>query len=717
MAKDERKDPNPDAEERGAAAPEPSPKPSGPMATASDSATLAFGRPRPAAAPVRMTPEVQPSASDTRALPANLRRRSSSGGKWMLFLLILVVAGAAVFVVMNQNKDDGKQVQADETPPTAVIEHPADGLRTNASEVEVRGNVDDPKARVIVGNERVYLGEGGTFAVKVPLKHEGEQRIVIELRDDAGNSAPTMRLRVVRDTAPPSIEVLDPPPDAVPTTVAETVQIKGRVGDGAVAVTVAGEPVDLADDGTFTATTRLETDGEHAIAIVAKDDVGNEATATARVRRRVIVCCDTLRIDSPKDGLVTAAKEVEVRGTMEDLKARIVVMGKPVELREDGTFTALVPLEGEGERVIEVKASDDAGHEGTTTVRVVRDLTAPTLALTTPNPLANPKGAFLTSPGSMELGGTIKDSTPTTVEVNGVPAQVSGDTWKANVNISMGTPRIRIEAWDAAGNASKPVVREIEMPTPQLVGVTFKAKAKSGHLEYSLDADPTVILVLVPESAYRMGAVAGDEAAEDDEFPQHRVILPPVLISKTEITWAQYTKFAEATGRALPGGKSPEEYMLVHPVTSVTWADAQAYGAWAGGRLPTEAEWERAARGDVAGRVWPWGDEWVSSKATAEGSRGKTSPVASQDQGNGFGLTDVAGNAAEWCFDWYDPKFYESMNARDPKGPDSGERRVLRGGSWRDRPAACRLSQRESAPPDQANDGTGFRIAVTAKAR
>jgi len=208
-------------------------------------------------------------------------------------------------------------------------------------------------------------------------------------------------------------------------------------------------------------------------------------------------------------------------------------------------------------------------------------------------------------------------------------------------------------------------------------------------------------MVWVPAGEFVMGSK--DNEGYSDERPQRKVYLDGYWLYKYEVTVAQYRAFCAATGRALPHFPQPMTYyesnyswagktgwadpaLQQHPIVNVTWHDAQAYAAWAGAQLPTEAQWEKAARG-ADGRIYPWGNTWDPAKcANRTNSQEKaisTWPVGSFPAGaSPCGAHDMAGNVSEWCADWYDAGYYKNAPARNPIGPATGTRRVLRCGSW-----------------------------------
>jgi len=225
---------------------------------------------------------------------------------------------------------------------------------------------------------------------------------------------------------------------------------------------------------------------------------------------------------------------------------------------------------------------------------------------------------------------------------------------------------------------------------------------------------PVHEMVLIPAGEFLMGS---DEF--DDEKPVHKVYLDDFYIDKYEVTNAQYKKFMDATGHKKPRyWDNPNYNAPDKPVVGVSWEDAAAYARWAGKRLPTEAEWEKAARGGLVGKRFVWGDEWPPPSGAGNFDIGDdgyeyTAPVG-KFKPNGYGLYDMAGNVWEWCGDWYDRDYYANSPGRNPKGPSSGEYRVLRGGSWYfNLTNNLRVANRNSLTPVSWSYYEGFRCGAS----
>jgi formylglycine-generating enzyme required for sulfatase activity len=234
-------------------------------------------------------------------------------------------------------------------------------------------------------------------------------------------------------------------------------------------------------------------------------------------------------------------------------------------------------------------------------------------------------------------------------------------------------------------------------------------------------------MVYVPPGPFLMGALDRENRAPHFEKPQHSVYLDGYWIDRTPVTNAMFTRFVEQTGyqtqaekdgsaatwRSPQGPGSDLSSKMDHPVVQVTWNDAQAYCQWVGRRLPSEAEWEKAARG-TDGRLYPWGDGAPDGSLCNFGEDlGDTSPVGRYSpQGDSpYGCTDMAGNVWEWVADWYNEDYYRHSPLRNPKGMGGGACRVMRGGAWNTTAWAVRCSIRDSFHPDYRFIGNGFRCA------
>ncbi len=245
-------------------------------------------------------------------------------------------------------------------------------------------------------------------------------------------------------------------------------------------------------------------------------------------------------------------------------------------------------------------------------------------------------------------------------------------------------------------------------------------------------------MMLVPAGEFLMGSLDADSKAGADESPQHLVYLDGFWIDQIEVTNARYVRFLNVLGDhtgACEGRDCAEtqvedkhshilykdgRYVVErgfegHPVTQVSWYGAQVYCTWAGARLPTEAEWEKAARGGDA-RTYPWGNEPPDcSKAQYGDCGGVTVPAGSRPKGAGpYGALDMAGNVWEWVADWYEPTYYSSSPGQNAQGPDSGLRKAYRGGSWGYPPTFLRTTDRARNRPSYAGFNLGFRCAATA---
>ena len=306
-----------------------------------------------------------------------------------------------------------------------------------------------------------------------------------------------------------------------------------------------------------------------------------------------------------------------------------------------------------------------------------------------------------------------------TVAENGIPRDIIAIT-----NIGFGFEEASIAAlkkttFHPATKGGNPISLQVEIP------YSFTLKTRSN----SVYAD----MVLIPAGEFRMGG--NDNDAENDEKPMHTVYIDAFYIDKYEVTNAEYKKFIDANPQwqknHIPEKYHDGDYLKHwngnnyppnkgnHPVVYVSWYAAMAYAEWRGKRLPTEAEWEKAARGDRYGRDYAWGDSLDTSKANYGENIGDTTVVGTYDM-NGYGLYDMTGNVWEWCLDEYDSDFYSISPPRNPLAggtvngilsnwKDVRSVRVLRGGSWVSDAKFVRVSDRTRFTPRITNGTRGFR--------
>lgn len=223
-------------------------------------------------------------------------------------------------------------------------------------------------------------------------------------------------------------------------------------------------------------------------------------------------------------------------------------------------------------------------------------------------------------------------------------------------------------------------------------------------------------MIAVPAGEFLMGCAAG----ADNERRVHCVFVGEFAIGCFAVTNRLYQFFIEDTGqKPPPGWDDPRFNHPDQPVTSVSWFDATAYCEWLSEktgklyRLPTEAEWERAARGGLEGKLYTWGDEAPKHQPRYAELWFNGPERLGQRQANGFGLYDISENIHEWCSDWYDERYYVDSPSRNPQGPVIGTRRSSRGGSWRHQIKITRVAARSSIPPEFKYSDYGFRCART----
>jgi len=258
-------------------------------------------------------------------------------------------------------------------------------------------------------------------------------------------------------------------------------------------------------------------------------------------------------------------------------------------------------------------------------------------------------------------------------------------------------------------------------------------------------------MVLIPAGDFHMGS-PDDDAYPRDERPRHKVYTDAFYFDRYEVTNEMFAAFLNSVKTPVLFEEQRADWVVIrndidsdqkkdwwpteislekgvykaikgferYPVISVSWFAADAYCRWAGKRLPTEAEWEKTARGGVPDREYPWGNEvptegiifkraWINNALPAPMENvGNYHP-------NSFGVYDAAGNASEWCSDWYDSAYYKKSPDKNPKGPDSGVNKIIRGGSWASAAPYLRVAARNYSSPFRQNSGVGVRCVKDAE--
>jgi serine/threonine-protein kinase len=221
-----------------------------------------------------------------------------------------------------------------------------------------------------------------------------------------------------------------------------------------------------------------------------------------------------------------------------------------------------------------------------------------------------------------------------------------------------------------------------------------------------------VDMIMVPAGHFWMGSRM-EESKNESEKPRHRVQLATYYIDKCPVTNQAYRRFVKETGYPEPPcWADPQFNHPLQPVVGVSWHDAAAYAKWANKRLPSEAEWEKAARG-AEGFIYPWGNQFVPGKANVDFATNQTSQVGQFPGGSSsYGCLDLIGNVWEWCEDWFDEKYYASSPPQTPTGPKKGQKKVIRGGAWDTISFNCRNAFRFFADPAVKAHNIGFRCVV-----
>ncbi len=638
-----------------------------------------------------------PAPAQPPAGPPPRARRSSSGegravGRPSLTpavgVLAALVASAVIALAwaLGRSPDGGKSGpdpsdsarRAPASPIRFADLWPGEGDFVADDLVAVRGRVEGyggARVHVHVNGRPVRVRDDGSFGAELALP-EGMHEVSFSASAEDGAVGRAVRRFSVDRTAP-RLEV--EPVDALVRD--PHVVLRGRVKDASpVTVTIDGSATEVRLDGFSDRSPRRLAEGENLFEVVARDRAGHET----RVRRRIF-----LDLGRPKLALevagVAGAKgaEARVRGHIADADASyVLVAGRRVEVQAGGRFEVRVPLP-EGATTIEVDAFDRAGNAvGARAYPIGHDSLPPVLRLE-PLPREVPPDEQVVFAGDVDEDGC-------SFVVGGLPVgAIEGRKFRFSQALFPGAwvYRPEVVVRDAAGNETKVAVGPLRYDLPLPPGLE---QMESG--EYRSEKDGAV-MVFVPAGRFIVG------------YPEDLRVLQGAsfFIDKREVTRLQYDRYLRAVFKTTVAGVADDR-----PMTGVSWEDAARYATWAGKRLPTELEWERAARGFDA-RRFPWGNEPPEPDRAVWAWKEGPKPVGSAPRDRSpFGCLDLGGNVSEWCADWDRDGYY----AARASAPESGKRRVVRGGSYGTKdPLQLSVFYRGSGLPGATYGNVGFRCA------
>jgi formylglycine-generating enzyme required for sulfatase activity/serine/threonine protein kinase len=611
--------------------------------------------------------------------PATPDRRKANLRKVGLLLVGLAVVGAGAYLFFTRDREPGAFPFGPGPAAGAEIRilRPADSevVRTNRVEVAAALRGLDVSDRVFVNGRAAPLTTVG-ISESVEVGPQAENVVTVEVRDAQGGLRATASRRVFQISPtsdrglPHEIEVVHPLAGQVARESPVLVEAKilglktgERVFVNGTFVPVAAPPPVVAT--VKAADPRAGEAGERVVSVTVQDVLG----------RTLSFASVAYRWDPSAEA------------------------PPPAEPGKEPRVEILEPLDGETLRGLVKVEANLVGVDPGDTVFLngkeiqLRGAMAPRMTVTGSVDPRNDPDAF-GRPGTRQV----------TVEIRDAKGDVRAKT-QSTFQWAPNPPAPASEAVSAfLSGWAEPEGDETDPTTgfPKLV-----RRTKDGGL-----------MALVPGGTFPMGAVPGNLEAADDESPRHTVTLSKAYyVDVMEVSLGQFRKFAEAAHVSVPE-MTLDGTTVLTPAYGVTWEEARLFCAWAGGNLPTEAEWERAARGGHDDFVYPWGsaDDVKKRNGGGEDDDGfrRLAPTGSYVP-NDFGLYDMAGNVWEWCADWYDDKAYASGRNTDPSGPVTGTEKVLRGSAWNSAaeggPFDHRVSRRLSAAPGERVFSYGFRCS------
>src|SRR5688572_30947030 len=309
-----------------------------------------------------------------------------------------------------------------------------------------------------------------------------------------------------------------------------------------------------------------------------------------------------------------------------------------------------------------------------------------------------------------DLGQSPAPTTPSALPTPSKPHSQEGDTKSTGKAV---VPSLEGSGKEPSASSAPPITKPPAKPANSSNGVSPPKPSPMPQPPSEIIGKDGAPMVLIPVGEFTMGSDKGD----DDEEPVHKVFLDSFYLDKFEVTNGRFAKFVEAIQSEPPWGFADKETPVLRqdqPVRWVNWMEAMGYCLWAGKRLPTEAEWEKAARGSDA-RVYPWGNDPPTLAHAVFGLKegsDTVSAIGNRDKGKSpYGVHDLAGNLYEWTTDWYDEQFYSKNPAINPRGPAEGSAKVQRGGSYINGAYRLRSSFRTKGDPTEHDPNVGFRCA------
>ncbi len=623
-------------------------------------------------------------------------------------------------------------------------------LETGLAEARADSDLNDGLARLLHERAKVAVERRRYGEAYRTLRRARGLLLSLPVRDEIDAASGAARGEIQKQIQA-DLEIRTPAEGTLSSTPVVEVTGSFSIDDqfGSVRIEVGRAPVARSGDGFVGRMSGLG-DGEQAIPItvVVEDDI------TVGFERRVVIDTEkpAVTVSAPAPDRPLPWGEIEVRGTVEDRTRVVVTVDERPATVTGNEFHARLPARAAGRHTIKIRATDAVGKSREIAAGVYVEDTPPEVTI------ASPLVGSKVVPGKIQVEGTVTDaSTVSAVIVNGVAAQITGSTWRAEVDAAPGELTVRATARDAAGTESPAVTTVVQVAPAhrEIAGFVWERKNPEGYDEFR-HGKTGILFVLLPGGSFEMGGTEAEhremlkvaEPAErqsirgclDDELPRHPVRLDPFLIAKQELSGAEWKRVMGA--RADPSRFQWSEEL---PVESVAWEECESFCKKSGLKFPTEAQWEYACRAGTetptyAGTMRPIGRNhcpeldaiaWYGGNSGVEEADGIDSSGWLEKQypheragthavggkkPNAFGLHDMLGNVWEWCLDAYDESAYAAPDAAKPNPVcviEDATGRVRRGGSWDSGALFCRSAARFGADdtPSDRIESCGFRPA------